>query len=138
MSYDRFQSGVVLRYPYLWSREADRGETEGRKQRPVVVAIRLQRAGKADLIALFPITTQQLEAGRVAVEIPDTEKHHAGLDFTLRQWIIFDEFNTEILPRTYYLEPQVPLGRFNDVFFKPLVRDFAKRINTFKVVKRYD
>ena len=78
--------------------------------------------------------TRRLELRQVAVR----GRPHAGLDFTLRQWIIFDEFKTEILPGTYYLEPQVPLGRFNDVFFKPLVRDFAKRINTFKVVKRYD
>ena len=70
--------------------------------------------------------------------VPVRGRPHAGLDFTLRQWIIFDEFNTEILPGAYYLEPQAPLGRVNDVFFKPLVRDFAKRINTVKVVKRYD
>ena len=71
-------------------------------------------------------------------QVPVWRRPHAGLDFTLRQWIIFDEFNTEILPGAYYLEPQVPLGRFNDVFFRPLVRDFAKRINTVRAVKRYD
>ena len=46
MSYDELQSGVVLHYPYLWGREADRGETEGRKQRPTVgrrVALHYQR-----------------------------------------------------------------------------------------------
>ena len=138
MSYDELQSGVVLHYPYLWGREADRGETEGRKQRPTVVAVRLRRAGKADLLALFPITTQEPEADRIAKEIPDTEKRHAGLDHSLRQWIILDEFNAEILPGTYYLEPDARLGRLNDLFFKPLVRDFAKRIDSVKVVKRYD
>ena len=138
MSYDELQSGVVLHYPYLWGREADRGETEGRKQRPTVVAVRLRRAGKADLLALFPITTQQPEADRIAKEIPDTEKRHAGLDHSLRQWIILDEFNAESLPGTYYLEPDARLGRLNDLFFKPLVRDFAKRIDSVKVVKRYD
>ena len=56
----------------------------------------------------------------------------------MRQWIILDEFNAEILPGTYYLEPDARLGRFNDLFFKPLVRDFAKRIDSVKVVKRYD
>jgi hypothetical protein len=31
----------VIRYPYLWVREAARGETEGRKLRPVTVGVRI-------------------------------------------------------------------------------------------------
>ncbi|WP_425960310.1 hypothetical protein [Rhizobium nepotum] len=29
--FDEIETAVVIRYPYLWSREASRGETEGRK-----------------------------------------------------------------------------------------------------------
>jgi hypothetical protein len=38
MSFDQLQTGVVLRYPYLWARQAKAGETEGRKDHPVAVA----------------------------------------------------------------------------------------------------
>lgn len=33
MSYDDFRTATVIRYPYLWARQASTGETEGRKER---------------------------------------------------------------------------------------------------------
>lgn len=138
MSYDQFQSGVVVYYPYLWAREADRGETSGRKSRPVVVAIRVVRAGKPDLLALLPIATQPPASGRIASKIPDTEKRRAGLETSLEQWIMLDEYNAEILPGTYYLEPQKPLGRFGDAYLRPLLTDFLARITKVASVKRAD
>ena len=41
------KAGDVISYPYLWRREADNGETEGRKTRPavVVVPLELRRVG---------------------------------------------------------------------------------------------
>jgi hypothetical protein len=35
VSRDELRTGCVIRFPYLWVREAERGETEGRKPRPV-------------------------------------------------------------------------------------------------------
>ncbi|MEZ2127876.1 MULTISPECIES: hypothetical protein [unclassified Sinorhizobium] len=46
MSYDLIQTASVIRYPYLWAREAGRGETEGRKERPVAVGVRMPAAGR--------------------------------------------------------------------------------------------
>ena len=37
MSFDQLRTGCVILFPYLWVREAERGETEGRKPRPVTV-----------------------------------------------------------------------------------------------------
>jgi len=62
--YDEIQTATVIRYPYLWSREAGKGEIEGRKDRPVAVGIRIPRAG-GDLVLFFPITTKQPEAKSV-------------------------------------------------------------------------
>ncbi len=56
MSYDAIVSGAVIVYPYLWSRESARGETEGRKRRPTVVAVRVAHAGRPDLSVFFPVT----------------------------------------------------------------------------------
>ena len=57
MSFDEIQTASIVRYPYLWDREAGYGETEGRKSRPVAVGIRLKRPD-GDLLLLFPITTK--------------------------------------------------------------------------------
>ena len=59
--YDEIQTAAVIRYPYLWSREAGKGETEGRKDRPVAVGVRIARAD-GDLVLFFPITSKQRSA----------------------------------------------------------------------------
>lgn len=69
MSDDDIQTACVIRYPDLWAREAHRGETEGRKDRPVAVGVRVSRAD-GDLLLLFPIATKEPEATRFAREIP--------------------------------------------------------------------
>ncbi|HEX3653012.1 MAG TPA: hypothetical protein VHU18_09345 [Rhizomicrobium sp.] len=84
MTLDALRTGAVIRYPYLWVREAAKGETEGRKFRPVAVGVRIPDAGGEDLLILFPITTQAPARERFAAEIPDTEKRRAGLDRRLR------------------------------------------------------
>jgi len=70
------------------------------------------------------------------VEIPDTEKQRAGLDVALRCWIIIDEFNTDIIGRSYYLEPAPPLGNFSRAFFLPVAKAFAAHIKSAKSVAR--
>jgi hypothetical protein len=57
MSYDDIQTASVIRYSYLWAREAHKGETEGRKERPVAVGVRLPRPD-GDLVLFFPISTK--------------------------------------------------------------------------------
>ena len=135
MSYELIQTACVIRYPYLWAREARRGETEGRKERPVAVGVRMPRPD-GDLALFFPITTQQPEASRFAVEIPAMEKRRAGLDTDLRMWIVFDEFNTDIIGRSFYLEPEPPIGRFSKAFFLPLLREFVARRKSLTEVSR--
>lgn len=135
MSYELIQTAYVIRYPYLWAREARRGETEGRKERPVTVGVRMSRID-GDLVLFFPITTRQPEASRFAAEIPAMEKRRAGLDTDLRLWIVFDEFNTDIVGRSFYLEPEPPIGRFSKAFFLPLLREFVARRKSLIEVSR--
>ena len=104
MSHDEIQTACVVRYPYLWAREARRGETEGRKERPVAVGVRMPQPD-GDLVLFFPITTKQPEASRFAAEVPAIEKRRAGLDTDRRLWIIFDEFNTDVVGRSFYPSP---------------------------------
>ena len=63
MSFEDIQTASVIRYPYLWVREAGQGETEGRKYRPVAVGVRLARI-EGDMLLLFPVATKEPESGR--------------------------------------------------------------------------
>ena len=133
--YDTIQTATVIRYPYLWNREADRGETEGRKERPVAVGVRIARKD-GDVVLFFPITSKQPERSRFAAEIPATEKRRAGLDKDLRLWIILDEFNSDIIGQSFYLEPEPAIGHFSKAFFLPLLREFIARRKSLKEVSR--
>lgn len=135
MNFYAIQTASVIRYPYLWVREAGQGETEGRKHRPVAVGVRIARAD-GDVLLLFPVTTKEPEKGRFAAEIPATEKRRAGLDLDLRLWIILDEYNTDMIGCSFYLEPEPPIGRFSKAFFLPLVREFIARRKSLRGVDR--
>jgi hypothetical protein len=137
VSLDGFRTGCVIRFPYLWVREAERGETEGRKPRPVAVGVRIARPKSEDVLVLFPITSQAPSPDRFAAEIPEMEKRRAGLDATLRLWIILDEYNQDTIGRSFYLEPEPPLGRLSKAFFLPLMKEFiARRASTRGVNRR--
>jgi len=136
VSFDRLRTGCVILFPYLWVREAERGETEGRKPRPVAVGVRIARPRGDDVLVLFPITSQPPSADRFAAEIPEMEKRRAGLDATLRLWIILDEYNQDTIGQSFYLEPAPPLGRFSKAFFLPLMKEFIARRATTRGVNR--
>ena len=123
MSWSDVQSAAVIRYPYLWVREAAVGETEGRKLRPVAVGVRLPRA-QGDALLLFPITSSRPDSGRLAVEVPATEKRRAGLDEHLRLWVVLDEYNQDAIGRSFYLIPEPPLGHFSKRFFLRFMKSF--------------
>jgi hypothetical protein len=136
LSFDRIQTASVIRFPYLWARQAAEGETEGRKDRPVAVGARIARPHGEDLLVLFPITSRPPQGGRFAVEIPEIERRRGGLDAAQRLWIILDEYNEDVIGRSFYLEPEPPLGRFSKAFFLPLLREFVKRRSAARRVDR--
>lgn len=133
--FDHSQTGCVIRYPYLWAREAAAGETEGRKPRPTVVGIRLTRAS-GDALILLPITSRAPPAGTTAVEIPDTEKRRAGLSTDIRLWIVLDEFNHDIPGQSWYLEPHSALGSLSRAFLLPVMKQFAAMLGKKRQVNR--
>ena len=135
MGFEEIQTGAVISYPFLWFQQAAAGETEGRKPRPTAVALRLPR-NEGDALVLLPITTQPPAKGRKAVEVPETEKQRAGLDMALRCWIMLDEFNTDVIGKSYYLDPVPPLGLFSRAFFAPVARLFVANIKVARKVDR--
>lgn len=135
MILDAIKSGSIIRYSYLWERQADASETEGRKDRPTAVGMRMQRDG-ADVLILFPITSKPPGAERWAVEIPAAEKTRAGLDVEARLWIILDEANQDVVGKSYYLRSAPPLGRFSQSFFVPLMREVIARWRHVRRISR--
>jgi hypothetical protein len=136
VSFDELRTGCVIRFPYLWVREAERGETEGRKPRPVAVGVRIARPQGGDMLVLFPITSKRPSSERFAAEIPETEKRRAGLDAALRLWIILDEYNQDIVGQSFYLQPDSPIGHFSKAFFLPLMKVFIARRTKVRGVNR--
>lgn len=87
------EPGLVIPYVYLWRHQHARGEESGRKTRPVLIVIAVTRAATGKLrVAVAPITTQQPEPSRSAVELPQMVKAHLRLTAP-RSWIICDEYN---------------------------------------------
>jgi len=116
-------------------REAKRGETSGRKDRPVAVAVR-RKVQHSEIVLLLAITSQPPQANQIAVEITDAEKRRVGLDDRLRLWIVLSEYNYDIIGRSYYLEPQALIGRFSHAFFEPVFARFASQIRLSPGVDR--
>jgi hypothetical protein len=136
MAFEALTTGAVFRYPYLWKHEADRGETEGRKDRPVAVALRIGQLDGLETSIMIPITSKEPAKGRLATEIPETEKRRAGLAPDVRLWAMLDEANIDVLGKSYYLADNQPLGYFSHAYFVPLVRQFAKHFRSAVKVNR--
>src|SRR5208283_2899458 len=88
---------MVVRYSFLWSREAQAGETEGRKDRPCVIVTAVRRAADGRVrVQVLPFTHSPTEEPR-SIAIPPKAKRHLGLDAEA-SWIVLDEVNEFFWP----------------------------------------
>ena len=117
-------AGDVWRYDYLWRRQHARGETAGRKPRPVAVVAVVVREGDSTDLFLLPITSSPPGLDRLAIEIPEMERRRAALD-DKSLWIIFDEYNHDVLEDSYVFDPNARIGGFGAAFHASLLRLFA-------------
>jgi hypothetical protein len=137
MSFDALVTGAIIRYPYLWGHELEKGETEGRKSsRPVAVGFRVRELIGNDILLLFPITSKKPNVDRFSVEIPPPEKRNAGLEADIRLWIVLDELNKDIIGKSYYLSPSDPIGKLSLSFLLPILRKVIARRDKIKMVNR--
>jgi len=88
------KAGMVLHYSFLWKQEAERGQSEGVKDRPVVVLVLL---AEGEEVVVAPITTVPPEPGAPAVELPQRVREHLGLD-AHRSWISIATLNRFVWP----------------------------------------
>ena len=94
------EPGLVISYAYLWHHEHEAGWEEGRKDRPSVIVLAIEReADGATIVTVLPITHSPPADENSAVEIPLPVKRHLGLDDE-RSWIVVAEGNEFCGPAT--------------------------------------
>lgn len=112
MTLDALRTGCVIRFPFLWVREAGRGETEGRKLCPVAVGVRIARPNGEDILVLFPITSQPPSADRFAAGREQRRKKWRAIQNKPRTLIkipvVFDKRDDR---RSVSAPPQGPVAR---------------------------
>jgi hypothetical protein len=88
--------GLVIRYDYLWSREAAAGRDQG-KDRPACLVVAGDPATSPRFVVILPITHSPPSGDSVGVEIPPAACASLGLD-DARSWVIVSEHNVDEWP----------------------------------------
>lgn len=97
MSWPEPTPGLVVRYSYLWRREALLGQEEGRKVRPCAVVLVVLEEGRKPKVRVLPITRTPPNDPADALELPPLTKQRLGLDDD-RSWIVLSEANDFLWP----------------------------------------
>ena len=97
------EPGLVISYAYLWRREFEAGQEEGRKNRPCVIVLSVEKHDSGTHVTVAPITHSPPSPGTPCLEIPLRVKQHLGLDDD-RSWVILGEVNQFVWPG-YDLRP---------------------------------
>ena len=123
------ESGLVVSYTYLWDREAKDGRDEGRKDRPCVIVLAVQRPQDGDTwVTVLPVTHSPPGDLGAAVEIPIAVKRHLGLD-DARSWIVVSEGDQFVWPG-YDLRKAEGGERYDYGFLPP--RFFQSVLSAFR------
>jgi hypothetical protein len=87
--------GLVIRYGYLWRREADRRQRQS-KDRPACIVAAVVGTEETTIV-LLPITRSPPRSDSGAIELPAKVKAHLGLD-PEPSWVIVSECNVDAWP----------------------------------------
>jgi hypothetical protein len=122
------EPGLVISYAYLWRSEHLAGQEEGRKDRPSVIVLAVEReADGATIVTVLPITHSAPKGAGSAVEIPQAIKRHLGLDDE-RSWVMVSEGNEFVWPG-YDLRKRPRADRYDYGFLPP--RFFDQIVEAF-------
>lgn len=88
--------GLVIRYDYLWSREAAAGRDQG-KERPACLVAASDSSLRPRFVVILPITHVPPGDDTVGIEIPAKVRQALGLD-DAQSWVIVSEYNVDEWP----------------------------------------
>ena len=93
------EPGLVISYSYVWDREARAGQEEGRKDRPCVITLAVERDQDdgETVVVVLPVTHRAPENAGESIELPPAVKRHLGLDSD-RSWIVVSEGDQFVWP----------------------------------------
>jgi len=92
------EPGLIISYAYVWDHEARSGQEEGRKDRPCVITLVVERQQDGEtLVTVLPVTHRPPKDVAAAVEIPRAVKRHLGLDDE-RSWVVVTEGDQFVWP----------------------------------------
>lgn len=92
MTWPAPQPGLVIRYSYLWTREAQAGREEGVKDRPCAIVLAIGAAREHQKVIVLPITHTAPRPPDEGIELPPAVKARLGPDGE-RSWVIVSEGN---------------------------------------------
>ena len=88
--------GLVIRYDYLWTREATVGRDQG-KERPACLVAAIDSFASPRFVVILAITHTRPDKDTVGVEIPAKVRKALGLD-DAPSWVIVSEYNVDEWP----------------------------------------
>ena len=124
--------GLVIRYAYLWHREAVSGQEEGLKNRPCAIVMTVQGDDGQNIVTVLPITHSRPENLSDGIEIPQATKRRLGLD-EQPSWVMLTEANRFAWPGPD-LRPAIT-GDFNSAALGYLPENLFERIRTGLLTK---
>ena len=89
--------GLVVRYSYLWKREADAGQIEGQKHRPCAIVVAVVQEQGEWVVTVAPITRQRPKNPDQAIALSAATRRRLGLG-NQPNWIIATEVNSFYWP----------------------------------------
>ena len=123
-----------MQFRFRCYRNPDHGAEHGRKAQPACVVVPL--TGRAGDVVLFPLTTQEPAAGRLAVRVPETERRRLRLRGAAANWVLLDEGNRDVLPGSFHVEPirhdppSYAYGAFSAAFMRVVLRTVAAALRS--------
>jgi hypothetical protein len=87
---------LVVRYDYLWTREAAAGRDQG-KDRPACLVAAIDSLVSPRFVVILAITHRRPAKGTIGVEIPAKVRMALGLD-DAPSWVIVSEHNVDEWP----------------------------------------
>jgi hypothetical protein len=120
------QPGLVIRYDYLWTREAPAGRQQG-KDRPACLVAATDSSVTPRFVVILPITHTAPAGDTVGIEIPPKVRAAIGLDDE-PSWVVVSDHNVDEWPNAGLAPLPGRPGIFSYGFIPPgLFRDIKKR-----------